>query len=266
MKPTPPSLSEIQSGFSQITKDPRGAGPAVKDHPSLEPFIAFDERASRVTRLSVYAEGYFSRLVDSLSGDFPNLKRILDHSYSLDAFPKLIADFLQECPSQVWNIGDVGRRLPAFLARHEILAEEEYLADLAKVEWAVIEAFYSENVAAFDSATLRALPPDAWPGLIPAISPSVRTLTTWWNTAELWHNPSLEPCRLDESATVMIWRNGWRSDVARLSPSESTLYDWIRTGFNLGSIGEKWPDEDPTPVMEIFNGWMTNGILAGIKT
>src|SRR5260221_10909635 len=55
-----------------------------------------------------------------------------------------------------------------------------YAADLARLEWAMTEAFYAEEAPVLAREELAAVAPEAWPNLRFEVASSLRLLTCAW--------------------------------------------------------------------------------------
>jgi hypothetical protein len=238
-------------------------------------FISGGPLLSVEGRLGIYAEGYFSRLVESLEADFAATKRALGES----AFLKLCADFLKAHPSRCFNIGEVGERLPEFLESYALLAELRWVPELARLEWCVIESFHADDRPRLDPGALRALPPEAWPQAGFALGSSVRLLASRFEVERLWRE-RLSVCgeagegpQLDEPGPapggLVVFRgaDGF-VEVSRLEPAAFEALSELGRGATLGELCEKLGaaegDELP-PLMDWFSGWIASGVIGSIR-
>jgi hypothetical protein len=113
-------------------------------------YIKPNRRMSSAERLEIYSRSYWFRILDSLYEDFPGLRAVIGER----AFGQLSRAYLAECPSRSFTLRDLGSRLPEWLERNPRHAgKPQALAiDMARLEWAHIEAF--------DSAAEKALGPE----------------------------------------------------------------------------------------------------------
>ena len=90
-------------------------------------------------RLEIYNQQYWCRVLDSLAEDFPGLQALLGRA----RFRRLARAYLTECPSRSFTLRNLGCRLAPWLqAQPGWTAPWSALAlDLARLEWAHIEAF-----------------------------------------------------------------------------------------------------------------------------
>jgi hypothetical protein len=90
-------------------------------------------------RLEIYNRQYWFRVIDAVSEDFPALRAVLGR----ERFDSLVLAYLRENPSTSFTLRSLGARLPAWLASYpELTGPQHALAvDVARLEWAYIEAF-----------------------------------------------------------------------------------------------------------------------------
>lgn len=102
-------------------------------------FIKPNDRLSSFERLEIYNRQYWFRLLDCLYDDFPGLRAVLGAA----KFMEMSRAYLAEHPSRSFQLRNLGQHLGAFLARTPKWAgPRQILAlDMAKFEWAQIEAF-----------------------------------------------------------------------------------------------------------------------------
>jgi hypothetical protein len=102
-------------------------------------FIKPNDRLSAFERLEIYNLQYWLRTLDSLEEDFPGLRAILGRR----RFDRMARAYLADCPSVSFTLRNLGSRLEAWLRAHPSWLEPHgrLLLDLARLEWAHIEAF-----------------------------------------------------------------------------------------------------------------------------
>jgi hypothetical protein len=100
-----------------------------------------NDRLTSLERLEIYSRSYWSRILDGLYDDFPGLAAVLGQR----AFHRLARAYLTECPSQSYTMRNLGSRLPAWLEAHPNFSGPvlDLAVDMARLEWAHIEAFDS---------------------------------------------------------------------------------------------------------------------------
>jgi len=118
-------------------------------------YIKPNDRLSSFERLEIYNRQYWFRLYSCFEEDFPGLKAIL----GLTRFERLMRDYLTDCPSQSFSLRNLGSQLESWLLAHpEYLEPRGQLAlDMARLEWAHIEAFDEAENHLLDADDLAAI-------------------------------------------------------------------------------------------------------------
>jgi hypothetical protein len=105
----------------------------------IDSVIAPNTKLSAFERLEVYNRQYWFRLFEALDSDYPALGKLLGQSQ----FRKLAEAYLSDFPSASYTLRDLGSRLESWLVAHPQYAGKypEAALDLARLEWAYVEAF-----------------------------------------------------------------------------------------------------------------------------
>jgi hypothetical protein len=105
-------------------------------------FIRPNDRLTSFERLEIYNRQYWFRLKDSFYDDYPGLRAVLGNS----RFERLTDAYLARYPSSSFTLRNLGRKLVKFLeSEPKWVAPRPRLAlDMARLEWAHIEAFDNE--------------------------------------------------------------------------------------------------------------------------
>ena len=102
-------------------------------------FIKPNDRLTSFERLQLYNRQYWFRLLDCFYEDYPGLRAVLGER----KFSRLAQEYFTECPSVSFTMRNLGQFLVRFIESHpKLVAPENQLAlDMARLEWAHIEAF-----------------------------------------------------------------------------------------------------------------------------
>jgi len=102
-------------------------------------YIKPNDFLSSFERLEIYNRQYWLRAMGAVSEDYPALSSVLGEKRC----ETLILAYLKENPSTSFTLRDLGAKLPLWLEEHPELAgpHRELAADVARLEWAYIEAF-----------------------------------------------------------------------------------------------------------------------------
>ena len=187
-------------GTNESIGEERGLAPGV-----LEALVLGDERLSAVERVDIYANAYFYRLLECLGEDFPATLAVL----GADNFPALVKEYLLEHPPTEPSILYAGLYLADFLNDHPFAERWPFIADLARLERAVLDVFHAADTPALALETLHAVPSEDWPALKLRTHPAVEIVHSEWRIADVlqtveqgreWTDPE------HEEASVLVWR------------------------------------------------------------
>ncbi len=173
----------------------------------------------------------------SLLAAYPVLAQLLGE----ESFGLLAHDFWHAHPPQRGDLAQWGSELPAFIAPNPQLADEPYLADVARVEWALHQAAgaadVSPNPASF--ALLSEHEPDT---LTLVLAPGTWVLSSNFPvasivSAHLSEHPSLEQAgqllRAGVHENTRVWRQGFKPRLAKCSPQEAAFLRALQSGASL---------------------------------
>lgn len=144
-----------------------------------ESFIAPNSRLTAFERLEIYNRQYWFRVVGALEEDFPGLRAILG-SRRYDA---LAIAYLTAHPSRSFTLRNLGSKLPEWLQANPSHAGRRHrlAVDVARIEWAFVEAFDSAERAPLNLEQISTL--DANSAL--ALQPHLRLLALEYPADEL---------------------------------------------------------------------------------
>jgi hypothetical protein len=102
-------------------------------------FIKPNDRLTSFERLEIYNRQYWFRVLSSMIEDFPGLRAVLGDR----RFEAMSKAYLVDCPSRSFTLRNLGSRLEAWLRKHPKWAgaKQALAVDIARLEWADIEAF-----------------------------------------------------------------------------------------------------------------------------
>jgi hypothetical protein len=121
-------------------------------------FIKPNERLTSFERLEIYNRQYWCRLKDCFYDDYPGLRHLLGDR----RFEKLTCAYLDRHPSSSFTLRNLGRRLVEFLQTEPrwTAPDQAVALDMARLEWAHIEAFDNQALPPLTTDSLLGLAPD----------------------------------------------------------------------------------------------------------
>jgi hypothetical protein len=169
------SLMEFQRRVAGAVMSPLTASISAEAKQLVKP----NDRLTASERLNIYHRQYWYRILDSFNEDFPGLCSILGDR----AFDRLSRAYLADCPSRSFTLRNLGSSLETWLTEHPEFAGQHFALalDMARLEWAHIEAF--------DNAERKALGPEdlleLGPELRLALQPYITLLALQYPVDEL---------------------------------------------------------------------------------
>ena len=221
--------------------------------------------ASGEERMAVYAEGYVVRIREALEEVYEAIRHVLGR----DAFTGLARDYARRFPSNHYDLGHAGRRLPEFLASHPLTRELPFLPDLARLEWAVSWAFHAFEQAPLSAEELAALSPEALEGARVRFQPSVRLVSSRWPVLEIWEQRKhpREEIRVElegRPQRVLVFREGVRVRCEALEPAQHGLLESLLAGRPLGEACADLADAEQA-LSGWFAGWMARRLIIRLE-
>jgi hypothetical protein len=137
--------------------------PSTSDGVSTEEladhYIKPNELLSSFDRLEIYNRQYWFRVIGAVAEDFPALNALIGEK----KFDRLILAYLRENPSTSFTLRNLGSKLPEWLEDHPELTpnRRELLLDVARLEWAYVEAFDSADLPPLTASDFSDLSADS---------------------------------------------------------------------------------------------------------
>jgi Putative DNA-binding domain len=130
-----------------------------------ESYIKPNHSLSSSDRLEIYNRQYWFRSIGAVAEDFPGLSALLGEA----RFERLILAYLRENPSTSFTLRNLGSKLPEWLEAHKELTARRHdlLVDVARLEWAYIEAFDGASIVPLSGDDVGTLTADSLLALQP---------------------------------------------------------------------------------------------------
>jgi len=145
-------LRAIQRAFAKVIMRPLTPGQQMRPKwvdgkPTLKfvsKFVKPNDRLSSFERIEIYNKQYWFRLLDCFYEDFPGLRTLIGEKRFYD----LSVAYLTKYPSNSFTLSNLGNRLEKFLRQEPdwVAPHHELARDIARLEWAHIVAFDSEEL------------------------------------------------------------------------------------------------------------------------
>jgi hypothetical protein len=221
------SLRELQSGFAAALLEPN-AGRAAPD-------IRADG-ISPALRLGFYRSNVLENYRKALAATYPAIERLV----GIGCFLNLASEYARRHASRSGDVGMHGERFADFLERHPVGRALPYLADVARLEWAIEESFYEADREGLPLERLARVPAEQVSALRFHLAPSSRLLRSRFPVHRIWQisqPDSVGDERVDFDAgavQLLVRREGYAVTLDPLPAGEFAMLDALRAGYGFG--------------------------------
>ncbi len=247
-----PSLRDLQALFWSALNG--------RQEPELAAAVASSSGLAGTDRIAIYAEMYFGRLRDVLAEDFEKTAAALGP----ERFGKVARAYLAAHPSEHPSVRHVGRNLPGFLESRPLADAPPWLTDMARLEWARVDAFDAPDADPIGVDHLRSLPEAEWPAAPLRSIPALRVVESDWPLHTIWQEGDAPPAR----TALRVWRQDGAVYHCAMDPLEQAAVERLRAGASFGGICETLADLDPAEAPAeagaLLARWIEDGLIAGI--
>lgn len=277
-------LRGLQTWFRAVISHPEsveagaaeeGAGSTLGDDAlDIARVIRPSARLSAAERMEIYHSSYRSRLIDCLADDYPALQYALGH----DRFAELASEYVTRHPSTAPNLNPYGRRMASFCReRAGSFPERAFAADLAALEWTLVEVLHAEAAPTLSLEALAKIPMERWgdarlpPSATARLHRFDHPVNAFFQAFREGREPKIPPA--SPSATV-VYRQGFSLWRMELTPPMAALLEALLCGQSLGeglvamcgAEGEGAATEDAKRnVMAWFREWVAGGVFARVE-
>lgn len=269
MKPeSAASLQAQQHMLLQALFAQPGSEAAQRSHSALDPALAHSG-AVLARGLMAYTANAHALAERSLRGVYPVIAAML----GAENFSPLSRELWHRHPPQWGDLARWGGALPALLAGNPQLQEAPYLADVARVEWALHQAAGEADTDA-QLASFARLTEEDPAGLTLLLAPGTALVSSHYPVASLVLAHSADAPSLAEAAqrlregvheTALVWRQGLRPRVAPCSRQEAALLGRLLAGDDLPQALDAALACTPAGAQPFdFSGWLTQAVGTGL--
>lgn len=282
--PLCPPLAQVQAWFTRVVTHPKSVEAGVDEARELlgedrsaavERIVTAGPRLSATERLGIYQFAYHARLGECLADDYPVLK----HALGETAFESLARRYIEAHPSNDPNLNGFGRHFASFAAEEAgCLEHADFAADLARLEWAIVEVLHAPASAPLSLSALQDLAPEQWAGIKLTPSSTLRFQELCFPVNRYFQsvkNGEATGIPSREWSATAIYREGhtiWRMDftlamagVLNALLAGATLSDALDTLQHRPDAEQREPGAIEEDVMAWFRAWVSGGFFSGIE-
>jgi hypothetical protein len=233
-----PALSELQAQLAAaLLREEAGpiAGAVVPD--GLSP----------AARLKVYRNHVFTSLTEALEATYPVVCQLVDRRF----FGFAADRYIRSHPPAGPCLFEYGSTFPDFIASFPPCAGHPYLADVARLEWAMNVALHAQDARAIEPAALGEIPAENAARLVFGVDPSATWLRSPWPVDRIWraNQPDADPEILVDLATGPVHLEIRREDdhvtLRRLEPADFAFRAALGAGATFEAAAGAALAEEP---------------------
>lgn len=259
------SIEELQRWVSGAV-----TGEVEPPEAAIEERLTPGPRMTARERLGVYRSGYRGRLVECLADDYPAVK----HLCGEDGFEAIVHRYIEAHPSRSPSLNRFGRSMADFLVSSG-MAGAAFVADLARLEWALVEAIHAAHADPLSPGRLAAVAPGAWESTRLRAAPSVQVLRfdhpvdAYYQAWRDGRSADVADVAGGASATL-VHRHGWVVWRRDLTPAMARVLEALLGGASLGesvalaACAGSTPSA-PSDVTAWFQDWVAGGVFADVE-
>lgn len=204
-----------------------------------------NRRVGAVGALAIYRNHVRISLTAALRTTFPVVSKLVDERF----FAFAAHAYIQAQPPASPCLNEYGATFPDFLSAFAPCRSLPYLADVARLEWALNLARIAPHAPRLDRAALASLPSDAFPRLAFAFDPSLRLVASPYAVDRIWlaNQEPVQPgvVEIAGGARLQIHRAAEEAGFAALDPAQFLFRHALQRGRPLGEAAEAATAADP---------------------
>jgi hypothetical protein len=237
MPPPEPSVhTSYAAEFATALIDPNRETPAVVTGPSGK---------AAIKRYNVYRNNITVSLIEALAAIYPAVQRIT----GVEFFRAMARSHIRATPPTSPLLFEYGRDFPAFIEHYDHARSMPWLADVARVERAWLDAYHAADAEPLSPATLGSFSPDRVAELVFVAHPATSIERSRFSAVTIFAaNRGEAPVeRIDASAPedALITRPDLDVVVRHLPPGGAVFLTDLIAGRSLGEAAASALDASP---------------------
>jgi hypothetical protein len=212
--------------FAPALLDPDRATPSVVAGPK--------GKATR-QRYNVYRNNVTVSLINALAAAFPATRRIT----GTDFFRAMARFHVRASPPSSPLLFDYGRDFPEFIAGYEYARPMPWLADVARIERAWLDAYHAADAPPMTAEALASIPPERLADVVLTPHPAMQIVRSRFPAVSIFAANCSEgpvgPIAASESEDAVVTRPGLEVTVGRLPPGGAIFLTNLSSGTSLGA-------------------------------
>ena len=254
-----PTPAQSQQLFADALVDPGAAPPAL---------ALWRPHQHNEHRLTLYRGNLAATAAKALAAAYPVIAALVGHAF----FGALAHAYVRAQPSQDGDLNRFGAQLGDFLDDFPPAATLPYLADMARLEWAVHRAHYAADAAPVAAQQLGALAPAQLEAARLRLHHACVPVQSAWAVVSLWlaHQPAhghAFPADMAVAEVGVVARPGWYAMVAPLGRGSHAALAALHAGGTFGAaLDAAFAVDEQFDVAGQLQRWLALQLIVEIRT
>jgi Putative DNA-binding domain len=278
--PSPKALADQQAWFARAVMTPESEESPV-GAALVTSILTPGPLLNPLGRLEIYRRAYHLRLIECLLDDYPAVAATVGE----EAFEELCRKYIAIRPSTDASLNSYGRHM-SNLCRAELQGpfapvrapsgDLSFVADLAALEWAVVEVIHAATAEPLTMTGLASMPASRWADARLVATPALRMLRFGYpinRYFQAFREGSRPAVPSPAASSVVVYRSGptiWRMDLGEaafdllhaLTSGQSLAASLDGASAALAGVDES---EAAAQVTVWFRDWVSSGLFSSVE-
>ena len=220
-----------------------------------------------IVRMAVYANGFVARAEEALSEVFEAVHAAVGD----EAFAGLCRDYAGRFAASDYNLNFIGKEFRAFVESWSTGMNLPFLADLARLEWRVWEAFHAFHREPLTPRGIAGIPLEDWDNARILFQSSVSLVSSSWPVLDMWLvrrqlSGDFKALLTPRPQRILVGRKEDKVRCELLEENQYRLIEGLLAGQTLGTVCERLAEdlssEEILPIDAWFSRWIQDGLIA----
>jgi hypothetical protein len=218
-----------------------------------------------IKRYNVYRNNVTVSLIDALAGIYPAVQRLTGSEF----FRAMARFHLRATPPTSPLLFEYGRDFPAFIEQYDYAQSVPWLADIARLERAWLDAYHAADVQPLATDALASVPPERLAELVFTAHPATGIVRSDYPALTIFaanrSDGPVGPIETAEPEDALITRPDMEVVVRHLPPGGAEFLISLISGDPLGVAAVKAVDACPSfDIAASVAGMIEAGVFSAI--
>lgn len=219
-----------------------------------------------VKRYNVYRNNVTVSLIDALAAVYPAIQRIT----GADFFRAMARFHLRATPPTSPLLFEYGRDFPAFIESYEYAREMPWLADIARIERAWLDAYHAADLPVLAAEALAGIEPASLAEVRFTPHPAARVVRSRYPAVAIFamnrNDGPVTPFRSGEAEDALVTRPEHEVLVSRLPAGGAAFLTHLLEGASLGeAVAAAFQEAPSFDIQANLAGMLSAGVFSSIQ-